>query len=61
MAKITTALLTLFLFTAPGMASAQMSTRDRLVFDHLADQINRYTQSRSSTASRRRSTTGASS
>ena len=43
-ATLTALLAAVVLFVAPGAASAQMTLRDRLVFDKIADQVNRYTQ-----------------
>ena len=34
----------LALLVAPGAASAQMTVRDRVVFDKIVDQVNRYSQ-----------------
>ena len=45
MAKTIVAALVAFLtFGSPLAASAQMDTRDRLVFDQISDQVNRYTR-----------------
>jgi hyperosmotically inducible protein len=43
-ATLTPLLLALGLFVAPAVASAQMPTRDRLVFERISEQVNRYTQ-----------------
>ncbi|MCC7240729.1 MAG: BON domain-containing protein [Acidobacteria bacterium] len=45
MAKTIVAALVAFLtFESPLAASAQMNIRDRLVFDQISDQVNRYTR-----------------
>jgi hyperosmotically inducible periplasmic protein len=43
-AALTAALLTLGVALAPATASAQMSTHDRVLFEKIVDQVNRYTQ-----------------
>ena len=43
-ATIARLLLALGLFFVPAAASAQMPGRDRVVFEQIADQVNRYTQ-----------------
>ena len=43
-ATLTALLAAMVLFVVPGAASAQMTLRDRMVFDKIADQVNRYTQ-----------------
>jgi hyperosmotically inducible protein len=40
----TSILFALALLASPGLASAQMDTRDRRVFDGISDQVQRYTQ-----------------
>ena len=43
-ATLTALLAAMVLFVVPGAASAQMTLRDRQVFNDIADQVNRYTQ-----------------
>ena len=43
-ATFTALLAAAVLLVAPGAATAQMTLHDRLVFDKIADQVNRYTQ-----------------
>ena len=41
---VATIVLALTTVLVPGVASAQMDLRDRLVFDRISNQVNRYTQ-----------------